>query len=276
MTIPARNSAPAAGAAGTMNAGPPALQWANGITKAKRNGDKRATGIVGWYSEAGKDNDFDAVCHAAGVERITVVHQDQSSGNNKETTDWYFGNTIVFYPLTTGPLAATVGGCLSRYAVQTADAALAMRWPEGAKSQLSVQGYVTIGDALVLVRVTASSTMTDKVLAAILDHVRVAEYADKIVDRTKHPDPIGLYELALTLTDGEEYAAGAKKRTSAAPVLTTAVVPVVSGHPAELTPGYIKNIYNRDIAAYATEDWDAAVAWAHEYQQFNPAKQAGN
>ena len=67
--------------------------------------------------------------------------------------------SIRLYPITAGPPATTISGCLRSAA--TAEAGLGLSWPDGEKSRLAVRGLIIVGDVPFLVQLSVQSTMTD-------------------------------------------------------------------------------------------------------------------
>jgi hypothetical protein len=227
----------------------PVLQWANGKTMAKVAGAARFAGLVGFHAERGRDADFDAVCEAQQIGSGTIRHM--TSG---EKSHWLFGETVSFHPLTKGPPATTISGCL-KVAEQTALAGLRLRWPSGLKSSLSVRGYLSIGDAYSFVQLGVSSTMTAHLLAALLDHYRVCVAADSLITDPDYGD-VAYSDLALLLGPGEEEQAG-KGET------VTTLTPLRSGHPEQITRDYVRGIWRpSSLPDWAAADWEETVVWA--------------
>lgn len=240
----------------------PVIQWANGRNEARKMlGVGRFSSHVGWYSECGKDADFDAWCQGAGFHPFEMKHPRQG-GPAAIVRHWDLGEALLFFPTTAGPVAPDVRGSL-KAAEATADAGIALRWPrgDGERSKLALRGFVTVPVYETyggLVQITAKSKMTDELMAALVDHVRVCELADSLVDRTKHPDAVGLWELALPLGPGAEAAWGRGE--------TTTVTPIRSTHPETPDLGYLRAMW-RDTAVVAgvERDWPGVVAWAREF-----------
>src|SRR5262245_35759754 len=109
----------------------PILQWASGRTEARPITGGRFAGFVGFHSEAGKDADLDAACSVAGVAQMHLRHP-RPSGTPAIVTHWAFGEQLRFHPITAGPPATTISGCL-RLSEQTAAAGLGLAWPAGEK-----------------------------------------------------------------------------------------------------------------------------------------------
>ncbi len=82
--------------------------------------------------------------------------------------------------------------------------------------------------------------MTDELLAALVDHVRVCQIADTlVVDRAKHPYVIHCYELALPLGPGQEEFWGKCE--------TTTVMPITSLHPETIDLPYLRTLWRPDL-----------------------------
>jgi hypothetical protein len=79
------------------------------------------------------------------------------------------------------------------------------------------------------------------------------------VDRSKHPDPVELYEIVWRLGPGEQTAFGKES--------TSLVVPIVSMHPAQPDAEYIKANYltNEEIKTKAENDFPGIQQWANGF-----------
>src|SRR5262245_56720403 len=93
----------------------PILQWASGTTEARPITGDRFQGFVGFHTEKGKDAAIDAACQAAGGPQMHLRHP-RPNGQPAIVTHWAFGEFIRFHPITAGPPATTISGCL-RYGV---------------------------------------------------------------------------------------------------------------------------------------------------------------
>lgn len=255
MSVPSRR---------TVMAVPPAItvQWANGKAMARPGGtQERFTGHVGFISEIGRDSRFDDWMTARGVERLEVRHP-RPSGPSEIKGYWNLGDTVRFFPLTEGPPAATVAACL-RQIDATVAAGIGLHWRRGERSRMAVRGYLQVDGMVYLERpcqIAARSRLTDCLLAALVQHTRICETLDAIVDRERHPDPVGLFEVALLLGPGEEEEWG---RTE-----TATITPFVSVVPAsgEMTRDDLVR-YWRPAALMdaAARDWTRTQAWATEF-----------
>lgn len=237
------------------------LQYANGKSVARATlGSGRFAPYVGFHVEVGKDVELDEAMRAAKVAPIEIKHQRQ--GGAEIVRHWGLGETIRFYPVTSGPVAPTVAGSLSgRNARLTAEAGIGMRWGQGERSKVALRGYL---DTLVrvgyvrLLQLSVRSRMTDVLLGALLDHMRVCEAADSLVDRTRHPEVVTFHEVALPLGPGEEQEWGKGD--------TATVVPFKSAHPAEIDAEYLRGLWRPDaVHAAAYRDWESIQLWAQEY-----------
>lgn len=239
------------------------IQWANGKNEIRLPGQNRFVGGTPcWYSEIGKDVDFDAACEAAGTPTLEIRHPRQG-GPAQVVRHWAMGEEIRFFPVTSGPVAATVAASLSqRNHAATVEAGIGIRWGrgEGERSKLAVRGYLCLGATVYphLVQIGTKSRMTDELLAALVDHTRVCEVADSLIDRGKHPDVVQLYELALPLGAGKEEAWGKGE--------TTTVYPIASLHPPAPDLPYLRSLWRSEaLVAAAIEDWPGVQAWASEF-----------
>jgi len=236
----------------------PILQWASGRTEARPASGSRFAGFagfVGFHSEAGKDEALDTACQQGGVARIEIRHPRPSG--HQIVTHWAFGEQIRFHPITAGPPATTISGCL-RLTEATAAAGLGLAWPTGDKSRLAVRGLILVSDTPVLLQLSVKSTMTDYLLSALIDHIRVCETADGLIKREQHPEIVALHELALPFKAGDERSVGKGE--------TTLITPLVSAHPAEPDKAHITNCW-RSKATHeaALHAWEGVQAWAAGY-----------
>lgn len=245
------------------------LQYANGKSMARPIGGKRFTPYIGFHIEVGRDDELDARLGIAGIPQIEIKHQRQ--GGAEIVRHWALGETILFYPVTSGPVAQTVAGSLGRNAATTAAAGIGLRWGINDRSRMAVRGYL---DLLVrvemarLVQLSVRSRMSDVLLSVLLDHGRVCEAADHLIDRSSHPDLVTFHELALPLGPGEEEEWGKGE--------TTTVVPFKSLHPAQIDRDYIQRIWRPEsVHQAALRDWAGIQAWASEYALQNDERITG-
>jgi hypothetical protein len=235
----------------------PVLQWASGHTQARSTPSARFAPFVGFHAERGKDVDLDSALSALGIESIEIRHP--RPGGSEIKAHWPLGEQLYFHPITAGPPATTISGCL-RLADQTAAAGIGLLWRDGEKSRLAVRGLVTIGEASILMQLSVRSTMTGFLLAALLDHYRVCDTADSIIDRAKHPEMVMFHELTLLLRSGTEQSAGKGETTAQ-------ITPLVSLHLAELERGYIMSLWRKaQVHEAALAAWPGIVAWAAGYR----------
>lgn len=235
------------------------LQWANGKTVARKSiGAGRFEPLVGWHIEFGKDADLDATLHAGHFDRIEIKHQ--ADGGSRIVQHWYFGEQIVFHPLTAGPPYETVAA-LVRDAAATAAAGLGVKWAQGERSRLAVRGYARpVLDAgyVLPVQLSTRSRMTDVLLGALLSHFRACEAADDLIDRNKHPEPVAYHEIGLPLEAGEEAEWGKGD--------TATVIPFRSAHPATIDGPYLRTVWRPEhLHTQALRDWESVLAWAESY-----------
>lgn len=235
------------------------LQWANGkpIARAAGSSDRFAP-FVGFHIEVGKDAELDTAL--VGVHQVEIKHQRQ--GGAEIVRHWSLGERILFLPITSGPPAPTVAACLANgTARKTAEAGIGLRWGQGERSRMAVRGYVQtlwMAGYTRPVQLAVKSRMTDHLLAALLDHTRVATAADGLVDRGKHPAVVSPAELYLPLEAGEEQEFGSSD--------TATVTPLRSFHPAEIDARYLRTRWRPDaLYEVAVAAWPAVQAWAHEY-----------
>lgn len=237
------------------------LQYANGKSQARRPiGTGRFAAYVGFHIEAGRDGELDDAMRTAKVPLCEIKHQ--RPGGAEIVKHWDLGETVKLYPVTSGPVAPTVAGSLAgANARETAEAGIGLRWGNGERSKLAVRGYlhplVEVG-FLRLVQFSVRSRMTDELLKALVDHGRVCEAADSLVDRTRHPELVTLHEIALPLGPGEETEWGKGD--------TATVVPFVSLHPDVIDAEYLRGVWRPDtVQAAALREWEGIQHWAREY-----------
>jgi hypothetical protein len=234
------------------------LQYANGKTVARQTlGSGRFTALVGFHVEVARDEEFDRAMFDAGTAQIEIKHQ--RSGGAEIVRHWFLGESVRLYVVTSGPVAPTVATSLAgRAAAATADAGIGLRWGAGERSKMAVRGYLDVGDARPLVQLSVRSRMTDVLLACLIDHARVLESADSLIDRAKHPALVTFHEVALPLGPAEEQEWGKGD--------TATVVPFKSLHPAEVDAAYLRTVWRPDSVHSAAEQaWGATQAWAAEY-----------
>ncbi|MGB9740051.1 MAG: hypothetical protein C0184_13980 [Chloroflexus aggregans] len=235
------------------------LQYANGKSIARPVGGKRFSPYIGFHIEVGRDDELDTRLRAAQIDQIEIKHQRQ--GGAEIVRHWKLGETIRFYPITSGPVAQTVAGSLGRNAHATAAAGIGIRWGSNDRSRMAVRGHLDLlvqMEVMRLVQLSVRSRMSDVLLAALLDHGRVCESADHLIDRTKHPDIVTFHELALPLGPGEEEEWGKGE--------TTTVVPFKSLHPSQIDQDYIRQIWRPDaVHQAALNEWPGIQVWASEY-----------
>jgi hypothetical protein len=135
MSIPSRNTVHQVAEA-------PVIQYSSGHSKGRTLGTTNPfLAFIGFYSEQGKDEAFDAACHAAGANQIEVRHQRQ--GGSEVKRHWSFGERLSLYLLTSGPVAATVAASLANgNAKKTREAGLGVRWSADERSKLAVRGVL--------------------------------------------------------------------------------------------------------------------------------------
>lgn len=239
------------------------VQWASGKTEARPAGQGRFAPFVGFHIEKGKDEHIDAILRELAVPEIEIRHPRQGASPTI-ARHWSLGETIHFFPVTGGPVAATVTASLSgANAKASVEAGLGIRWGQGEKSRLAVRGYLALVGAEVLVQVSVRSRMTDELLRALVDHVRVCEAADGLIDRQRHPDVVALHEIALPLGPGEETPFGRND--------TTTVFPLKSTHPETVDAEYLRTVWRPDaVHAAALRVWGGIQAWARDYAAGSP------
>lgn len=230
-------------------AGYPLLQWANGKTEA-RSPSKRWEPLVGWHTEQGLDPKLDDHCRELAVQILEIKHR--RPGGFEVKPHWYFGEDVRLAPLTPGPIADTMGGA-ARISQRTAEeAAMVAHWPRDQGSYLSLLALVEAGGELYAepMRLLATSTLTDHLYAALVDHLRVCIAADAIVGQQVQP-----WWLLLPLAAGEELDAGRGD--------TTTITPMRSTHAQAIDRAVLNMIkLPSDWRPYADGLLDAAHAWA--------------
>lgn len=240
----------------------PILQWAGGATMARPAGEPSArfAPFVGFHSEVGKHPDLDTALQAAKLPQVEIKHPRPNGA--EIVLHWSFGEAIRFLPVTPGPPATTIAACLRNgNAKATAEAGIGLRWTPGERSKLALAGFVeAIWQAgyLGAVQLSVKSRMSDYLLTALLDHVRVAEAADALVDRERHPDLVSPAELWWPLRAGPETPFGKNE--------TRDMIPLMSGHPATVGREYIRALWRSErLWAAAVTAWPLMQRWAQEY-----------
>lgn len=237
------------------------LQYANGKSQARRPaGTGRFAPYVGFHIEVGRDGELDEAMRQAQVPLMEIKHQ--RPGGAEVVKHWDLGESVKLYPVSSGPVAPTVAGSLAGgNARETAEAGIGLRWGNGERSKLAVRGYlhplVAVG-YLRLIQFSVRSRMTDELLKALVDHGRICEAADSLVDRGRHPELVTFHEIALPLGPGEETEWGKGD--------TATVVPFVSLHPREIDAEYLRGVWRADnVHAAALREWEGIQHWAREY-----------
>lgn len=249
----------------------PTLQYASGKSVARRTlGSGRFQPLVGFHIEAGRDGELDDACAAAAVPLIEIKHQ--RPGGAEVVKHWGLGDQVRLYVVTSGPVAATVAGSLAgTNARATAEAGIGLRWGQGERSKLAVRGYLhQLGEVgyLRLVQLSVRSRMTDELLKALVDHGRVCEAADGLIDRQRHPELVTFHEVAMVLGAGEEQEWGKGD--------TATVVPFISLHPAEIDADYLRGLWRPDsVHAAAWREWEGIQHWAREYATASDGDEGG-
>jgi hypothetical protein len=236
------------------------LQYANGKSVARATlGSGRFTPLVGFHIEVGKDEATDELLGAAKIAQIEIKHQ--RSGGAEIVRHWFLGESVRLFPITSGPVAPTVAGSLSgRTAQLTREAGIGMRWGSSERSKMAIRGYLDIDGDKPLVQLSVRSRMTDVLLGALVDHGRVLEAADGLIDRAKHPAIVTYHEIALPLGPAEEQEWGKGD--------TATVVPFKSLHPAALDAEYLRGVWRPDgVHSAAEQAWAATQLWAAEYAE---------
>lgn len=237
------------------------LQYANGKSVARTTvGSGRFAPHVGFHIEVGRDNEIDEALRTAKIPQIEIKHQRQ--GGAEIVRHWSLGEQVRIYPVTSGPIAPTVAGSLSgRSARLTAEAGIGMRWGQGERSKMAIRGYLDVlarVGSVRLIQLSVRSRMTDVLLGTLLDHGRVCEAADNLVDRGRHPEVVTYHEIALVLGPGDEQEWGKSD--------TATVVPFRSLHPATIDAEYLRGVWRPDtVHSAAYRDWESIQLWAQEY-----------
>lgn len=243
----------------------PLVQYANGLVKSDQAGGRIVPGLTGFHIEIGKyGDDFDRAMHEAGTQRIKISHL----GGSAPVQHWYLGDTLAFWPLTAGPVSKTIPGCMKGRAYDdTCNAGIGLIWPKfdarggQGKSKLALQGYIKAGSMLHRVIISVHSTMTDKLLAALVQHYEVLKLADGLLPN-RADDPVAFYELALMLRV-EDNAKAAGKGS-----LTTEIYNMACAHPTAPDVEYLRSIWRpKNIVDMAAAHWDECVDWAWQFRE---------
>jgi len=250
------------------------IQWANGKIEACTPPDShKFRSHVGWYAEIGQHDEFDRFARDhANRPRISIRHA-RPGGGVQVVQHWDLGREIRFFPLTKGPVALSVAESVAPSRIHgTADAGIGIRWghTDTGRSTMALRGYLQVRRAsndsneagwmtfLRPVQIVVRSRMSDALLRALIDHIRVCEHADAIIERSKHPDAVSCFEIALPLGPGQETAWG---KTA-----VSYVVPIASLHPADIDKEYLRKIWRPDaVVERALHDWPAVREWAFSF-----------
>jgi hypothetical protein len=238
----------------------PAIGWGNGLMRARKSEKARFSEYVGFFVTAGEDHNLDKAMEEAGYSTIEAQHPRQGADPIVKR-HWDLGENLDFLPVTMGT-PATATSALLRMKDKAAQAGVGIRWPQGERALLGIIGYIkplAERGYMQPFKIGARSLMVDYVLKALADHTRVCQFADSIVDRSKHPDPVELYEIVWRLGPGEQTAFGKES--------TSLVVPIVSMHPAQPDAEYIKTHYltSEEIKTKAENDFPAIQQWANGF-----------
>jgi hypothetical protein len=238
----------------------PAIGWGNGLMRARKSEKARFSEYVGFFVTAGEDHNLDKAMEEAGYSTIEAQHPRQGADPIVKR-HWDLGENLDFLPVTMGT-PATATSALLRMKDKAAQAGVGIRWPQGERALVGIIGYIkplAERGYMQPFKIGARSLMVDYVLKALADHTRVCQFADSIVDRSKHPDPVELYEIVWRLGPGEQTAFGKES--------TSLVVPIVSMHPAQPDAEYIKTHYltSEEIKTKAEADFPAIQQWANGF-----------
>jgi hypothetical protein len=201
---------------------------------------------------------FDEAMEDAGFRQIDIRHQKENEAPNV-CTSWHLTGKLGMWPLSANPAASTASASsFPPYAERTANASIALRWETKRngqrQSKLAIRGYVfqlvRVGH-VAPIQLSVSSRMSDKLLAAMQDHLAVCEQADELVKKrdwlAQNVDPqilehlhaqgqvdtVTFYDVLLPLYVGPEEAFRGKQGTST-------VQSLISGHPDPVTAAYLK------------------------------------
>jgi hypothetical protein len=235
----------------------PLLLWSSGRVSMRPQGSGRFSNGIGFYSEVGKDAEFDEACKAAKLRCIEIRH---SSGGT--SLNWSFGETMRVYPLTTGPKINTVFELKNAdKALANAQAGVGARWTTDFNGKPASQAAVRclLPDLLDvgftgLLQLQLKSTMSDHLLKALAEHLRIGHAAVAQLGKA-----VTLTELELPLGPGIDVTVGRTKDQQAT------LTPLAATHPKAVTREYLESIYRPDNRALFEELWASVVAWAEEY-----------
>jgi hypothetical protein len=238
----------------------PAIGWGNGLMRARKDTKARFSEYVGFFVTAGEDHNLDKAMEEAGYSTIEAQHPRQGAEPIIKR-HWNLGENLDFLPVTMGTPATTTSALL-RMKEKAAHSGVGIRWPQGERALVGIIGYIkplAERGYMQPFKLGARSLMVDYILKALADHTRVCQFADSIVDRQKHPDPVELYEIVWRLGPGEQTAFGKES--------TSLVVPIVSMHPAQPDADYIKQVYitNEEIKTKAENDFPGIQQWANGF-----------
>ncbi len=239
----------------------PTVQYASGKTVARRaDSGARFQPYVGFHMQCGRDVVIDDVFGQLGVSVIEIKHQ--RPGAVELVRHWDLGESIEFFPVTAGPVARTMASCMHGDAyARTIEAGIGVRWGSQERSRLAIRGFLELlvrHNVVRLVQLTVRGRMTDRLLQALIDHGRVCEQADQLIQRDRHPEPVMFHEIALPLTTGDEEVWGSHA--------TVTIVPLRSAHPDSVTANDVRARWRpAPVHEAALEAWPAILLWARSY-----------
>jgi len=264
----------------------PTIQYASGRVEGRMSSDQPWSNLVGFYAEVGIDDLFDEAMEEAGFPHMHIRHYKEDDAPTV-CSNWYLGVKLGMWPLSGNPVASTASASsFPPYAQRTADAGIALRWETKRngqrQSKLAIRGYVyqlvRVG-YVVPIQLSVSSRMSDKLLAAMQDHLAVCEHADELIKKRdwlaqeidpqtfehlhaqEQVDTVAFYDLLLPFYVGPEEPFRGKQGSST-------VCPLISGHPDPVTEAYLKKIWRPlDVLDAVGRDWADTVGWAHRYAQ---------
>jgi hypothetical protein len=245
--------------------GHPILQWHNGKTTARHAGKPRfAEGFVGFTVEAGRWEAFDRTAVELAVPKVEIKHRRPGTFEVKE--HWSLGDEMSVYPLTAGPVRATMTIAARTPQDSARRAGIVARW-DGDKTRLAfwvlpVFGGLVHQAPLIL---TARSRMTDYLYGALLDHcTRVCDAVEAHLGQSASIMP---WDIALPLIPDEQREFGKGEQTT--------VTPLASGHGPSISAEDVQALMLpdgwSDFAAGLAEE---AQAWALDEVQ-RAAEQTG-
>ena len=224
----------------------PLLQWATGLTTK----EKRI--YAGWLAEAGRIDALDDAMEQAGFKQVTIKH-----GSGNIVTHWAVEVANLFVVAEGVQSIGEMKHTEDRYGI-----AFGWRTLEGGRQQsvLRFRGFLqellNVGFYEPLL-VTAKSTLTGDVIAALTRQYEVLDAVDTFRTQDKKP-PLQppFYACSIPLGPGQEVARGSGGQTKE-------ITPPIANIPTPITKEYVRAHWiRRDWATLIEGVLDDTIRWS--------------